>query len=196
MSDLTKNALWYLIRGSGVTSLVLLTAIMALGIATSGRARLGRLPRFATVATHRSLSLLSIVFVAIHVVAALLDRYAQVHLTDLLVPFLGATHPLALGLGTLSLEITLATIISSILRTRLGLRWWRVVHWLAYASYPTALVHSLAMGADVATPWFRGIALASILTVLTSVWWRLRVRTGSAKPVAAEAVTAATGVAR
>lgn len=183
MNDLIKNGPWYLIRGSGVTSLLLLTAVMALGIATSGRGRMGALPRFATVAIHRALSLMSIVFVGIHVVAAILDSYAHVRVTDVLVPFVGAHHPLALGLGTLSLELTAATIITSVARTRIGLRTWRLVHWMAYATYPTALAHSLAMGADVATTWFRTLALGSIMTVLVATWWRLRVRTGADKPI-------------
>ena len=48
------DALWYLGRGTGVVSLVLLTLVVALGIATrSGRPLLG-LPRFAVTAVHRS----------------------------------------------------------------------------------------------------------------------------------------------
>lgn len=197
MNDLIKNGPWYLIRGSGVTSLLLLTAVMALGIATSGRGRVGTLPRFATVALHRALSLMSIVFVGIHVVAAIMDSYARVRVTDVLIPFVGATHPLALGLGTLSLELTAAAIITSVARTRIGLRTWRVVHWMAYATYPTALAHSIAMGADVATTWFRVLALGSIITVLVATWWRCRVRTGADKPIGPDAqAPAVSGVVR
>src|SRR5207342_1516588 len=61
------NAVWFLMRGSGVVALLLLTGVMALGVATTGGVRLGSLPRFGTLALHRSLSLLSVIFVGVHV---------------------------------------------------------------------------------------------------------------------------------
>ena len=55
---------WYLLRATGVVSLVLFTVVTVLGIATANRWRPGRLPRFVTVALHRNLSLLAVVFVS------------------------------------------------------------------------------------------------------------------------------------
>jgi alkylation response protein AidB-like acyl-CoA dehydrogenase len=37
------------------------------------------------------------------------------------------------------------------LRARIGFRSWRAVHWLAYASWPVALVHALGTGSDART---------------------------------------------
>ena len=48
------KALWYLGRSSGVVSLVLLTLVVALGIATRSGRLLPGLPRFAVSAVHRS----------------------------------------------------------------------------------------------------------------------------------------------
>ncbi len=63
-----NNALWYLGRGTGVVSLVLLTVVMVLGIGSrSGRPVFG-LPRFGVVALHRSASMLAVAFLVIHVV--------------------------------------------------------------------------------------------------------------------------------
>ena len=48
-----NDALWYVGRGTGVVSLVLLTVVMVLGIGSrSGRPAFG-LPRFGVVALHR-----------------------------------------------------------------------------------------------------------------------------------------------
>ena len=55
-----NSALWYLGRGTGVVSLLLLTIVVILGIVTrSGRSVLG-LPRFGLVALHRSASLMAV----------------------------------------------------------------------------------------------------------------------------------------
>src|SRR5207237_10682346 len=83
------NALWYLGRGTGVVSLVLLTVVVALGIASrSGRPAFG-LPRFAVSVVHRNASLLAVVLVAIHVTTLLTDPYAQLRLVDVAIAFVG-----------------------------------------------------------------------------------------------------------
>ena len=75
---LTSGPVWYLMRGSGVVSLLLLTAVSALGMATVSRWRLGRAPRFVTLGLHRNLSLLALVFLALHVLSAVIDPDASV----------------------------------------------------------------------------------------------------------------------
>jgi methionine sulfoxide reductase heme-binding subunit len=73
----TSGPDWYLMRGSGVVSLILLTVVVALGIATANRWRAGQ-PRFVTLSLHRNASLLAVVFLAIHVLTGLIDPYAAV----------------------------------------------------------------------------------------------------------------------
>ena len=57
----------------------------------------------------------------------------------------------------------MALAITSLLRQRIGFGGWRAVHWLAYASWPIALVHGLGTGSDVKSSW---------LLVLSSRAWR------------------------
>ena len=40
----------------------------------------------------------------------------------------------------------LAVVATSLLRARLGRRAWRAVHWLAYASWPVAVLHGVKLG--------------------------------------------------
>ena len=53
-----------------------------------------------------------------------------------------------LGLGAVSFDLLLAVLITSVLRRRLGYRSWRAVHWLAYASWPVAVIHGIGTGTD------------------------------------------------
>jgi len=180
MGSLT-TASWYLMRGSGVMTLILLSAVVVLGIATSGHATLGRLPRFATPALHRSISLLSVVFLGVHVVTAIVDPYAAVRVLQIVLPLPVDPYPLWLGLGALSLDVLAALIATSLLRQRLSLRVWKSVHWLAYASWPLAFAHSLGIGTDVSSAWFLGVALACSASVVGATVWRLW-RAGEALP--------------
>ncbi len=148
-------AVWYLMRASGVVSLVLLTVVLVLGIATRNRVRFGRAPAFVTAGIHRGVSLLSVVFVGVHVATAVADPYAQVGLVATVVPFAGSGNPLWVGLGTLSLDLVVALIVTSLLRRHIGARAWRLVHWAAYLCWPVAVAHTLGIGSDAGTTWLR-----------------------------------------
>jgi sulfoxide reductase heme-binding subunit YedZ len=173
------NAVWYLARGTGVMLLLLLTVVVALGVANrTGRPAFG-LPRFAVAMVHRNAALLAVVLLVVHVTALLFDPYAQLSILDVVVPFDAAYRPVWVGLGTLGLDLILALVVTSLLRHRMGLRAWRAVHWLAYAAWPVALLHSLGSGTDAGTWWFRGLAVASACAVFGAVLWRVSVPSSS-----------------
>ena len=175
-----NEAVWYLMRGTGVVSLLLLTGVMALGIATFGGVRLASLPRFATVALHRSISMLSVVFVSVHVATAVLDPYAAVNLVNALVPFTAASKPLVVGLGALAVDLLIALMVTGILRERIGRRSWRAIHWGAYAMWPAAFIHAIGMGSDVPTIWGRALGIAAVAVIGGSLAWRLLLPSHSA----------------
>lgn len=171
---MTDQALWALGRGTGITALAFLTISLGLGIATRSGRRLAALPRFAVADVHRFAALAGTLLVAMHLALLFLDPYALLRLVDLLVPFLGAYRPLWLGLGTVALDLLGVVIISSLLRHRLGVRTFRMVHWLAYALWPIALVHALGNGTDAGHPWFLTFAGCCTIAVAVAVSWRLR----------------------
>jgi sulfoxide reductase heme-binding subunit YedZ len=167
-----SEALWYLGRGTGTVSLVLLTVVVVLGVGSrSGRPAFG-LPRFAVTAVHRNASLLAVGLLAVHVTTLLLDPYAQLRLVDVVLPFGGAYRPLWLGLGTLAADLILVLVATSLLRHRLGLRTWRAVHWTAYAAWPLAVLHALGNGSDTGSWWLRATAVACVAAALAAVVWR------------------------
>jgi hypothetical protein len=58
-----------------------------------------------------------------------------------------------LGFGAVAFDLLLAVLVTSLLRTRIGPRTWRAVHWAGYACWPIALVHGLGTGTDGAARW-------------------------------------------
>ena len=68
---------WYLMRASGVVSLVLLTAVLALGISVAGRLRLQGWPALLLAGLHRNLSLLAVAFLGIHVATVTVCGFVQ-----------------------------------------------------------------------------------------------------------------------
>lgn len=168
MSETLVAALWYLGRGSGVAALVLFTVTTTLGVATRrGRPAFG-LARFVLGNVHRDASLLAVAFLAIHVGALLFDPYAQLRFVDLVVPFMGAYEPFWLGLGTLALDLVVALVATSLLRSRMPLRAWRWLHLSAYAMWPIALAHGLGTGSDTSAPWL--LAVCATCAAAAGVW--------------------------
>ncbi|HTU86441.1 MAG TPA: ferric reductase-like transmembrane domain-containing protein [Solirubrobacteraceae bacterium] len=165
---------WYLARGTGVVALVLLTASVVLGILGSVRfTSAPHWPRFAVDAVHRDVSLLVIVVLVIHIVTSVLDGFAPITLLDGVIPFITRYRPLWMGLGTVAFDLLLAIVITSLVRRRLGYRTWRAVHWLAYASWPVAVLHGLGTGSDVKQWWMLALTVACIMAVLGAVWARI-----------------------
>jgi DMSO/TMAO reductase YedYZ heme-binding membrane subunit len=174
-ASLGPSAYWYLARSTGAVALVLLTLSVILGILDSVRfSSAPRWPRFAIDSLHRDTSLLVIAFTAIHVVTSVLDGFAPVSLIDGLIPFRSPYRPLWLGLGALSFDLLIALVITSLLRRRLGYRAWRAVHWLAYASWPVAVLHGLGTGTDVKAGWSLALTAGCLAAVLAAAVVRLR----------------------
>lgn len=167
------SAYWYATRGTGVVALLLLTGGVLLGVLTSTRWSTPRWPRFVVSGLHRNLTLLALAFVVVHVVTTVLDGYAPIGLRDAVLPFVSRYRPVWLGLGAVAFDLLLALILTSLFRARIGLRTWKLVHWLAYASWPVALVHAFGTGSDARAGWFELVALGSAAAVVLAVLWRV-----------------------
>jgi hypothetical protein len=66
-------------------------------------------------------------------------------------------------------DLLLALVATSLLRQRIGYRLWRYVHWLAYVSWPVALVHALGTGTDARLGWMQTIGAACVALVTLAV---------------------------
>jgi DMSO/TMAO reductase YedYZ heme-binding membrane subunit len=166
-------ALWYASRATGVVALLLLTAVMLLGVVVTRQGRLPGLPKFAVSGLHRNLSLLATAFVALHVLAAVLDGYVDIPLTSAVVPLTSPYERIWLSLGAISLDLTVAVIITSLLRRHLSRRAWRAVHLLAYLSWPVAWLHSFFASGDLQHGVLLVIAVGCAIAVAGAVIWRL-----------------------
>jgi predicted ferric reductase len=168
-----NTAFWYASRATGIVALLLLTAVLVLGTGVSRQGRLPGLPRFAVTDIHRNLSLLSVAFIAVHVLTTVLDSYVHIPLISAVVPFASGYERLWLGLGAVSLDIMAAMIVTSLLRGRMNRVVWRAVHLLAYASWPVAFAHSIGSSKDLQQGWMLGLAIGCALIVAAAVAWRL-----------------------
>jgi predicted ferric reductase len=164
---------WYITRGSGAVALLLLTLSLVLGVLDVRRLQSPRWPRFVIDTLHRNAALLALVFLALHILTTVLDRFVSIPLIDAFVPFIGSYRPFWLGLGAVACDLMLAVILTSLLRQRLGYNSWRAAHWLVYACWPIAVLHGFGTGSDASKAWLLVINIACIAAVLAAVVVRL-----------------------
>ncbi|WP_405888939.1 ferric reductase-like transmembrane domain-containing protein [Streptomyces sp. NBC_01136] len=167
------SPLWFATRAGGSVALALLTATVALGVAVGGRYTPRRLARFEVSALHRNLSVLTLVFLALHIVTAILDAFVHLGWLVAVVPFAASYRPLWLGLGTVAFDLLLAVAATSAVRLRMEQRRWKTVHWLAYAAWPVALFHAAGTGTDTRLTLQLALYAACVALVVAAVWWRL-----------------------
>ena len=164
--------LWYTTRASGAVALILLSAVVVLGVLARMRVEGRMWPRFLSAAVHRDLALVAVVFLVLHIVTAVVDPFTHLGIVAATVPFGSYYRTLWLGLGTVALELLIAVLVTSLARRWIGHRVWRAVHWLAYASWPIAALHSIGTGTDSSAPWMLVILSACIGSVVGAALWR------------------------
>ncbi|MCB0878226.1 MAG: ferric reductase-like transmembrane domain-containing protein [Thermoleophilia bacterium] len=172
---------WYFIRASGATTLLLLTAAIALGVATHGRWSPENRPRWVTRELHRNIGILAMVFTTMHVLTSVIQSHANVSLGNVLVPLAGTSHSLALALGTVAVDLFVAIGITSALRRRIGVRAWRAVHYSSWALWPVAALHGLTMGTD-AWSWMLIVNGLCLSMFIGALWIRLEQRWPDPQP--------------
>ena len=170
---MSNSLLWYATRGAGMVSLVLLTAAVVLGITSAMRWQTASWPRFLTTGLHRNLALTTLVFLAIHIVTAVVDPFTALGWRSALIPFSSSYRTFWLGLGAVAMYLLLAIMITSLLRPLFRYHAWRVVHWLTYAMWPIAMVHGFMTGTDRRFSWMLFIDGACVAGVLLAVLWRI-----------------------
>ncbi len=151
-------AYWLLSRSSGVGSAVALELALLSGMALRTGA-LGWLTHNRGVRVlHDYSSFLWLPLAVVHVVALLLDPTARISLIDLVVPFGTPYGAIAIGLGTISMQLLAVVMISSWLRPRMTNEVWIALHRLSYPAFVALAAHTLLGGTDFARPLIAALA--------------------------------------
>ena len=156
---------WDVARAGGLLAYALLTASVAMGLVLSLGWRSPRWTRFVTTEVHRFVTLLSLVFIAVHGTAIALDPFIKMSVPDVLVPFLGSYRTVWVALGIIAAYLAVAVYLSERVRGRVGYAWWRRFHALAFVAFAMTLVHGIATGSDTRTLWALALYGGSVFLV-------------------------------
>lgn len=161
-----ESVTWNVARAGGFTAYVLLTLAVVVGLALSTQLQSpSRWPRLINSELHNFLTLLSTIFMVVHVLAVWIDPFTRFGWNEIFIPFVSHYRPIWMALGIVALYLGIAIGISTWLRKLIGYTWWRRLHVLTLGIYVLVTVHGIGTGSDTQTWWALGIYGVSIVLV-------------------------------
>lgn len=152
----SPKAYWYLSRATAFVAYLLLWLSMSFGVLITNR--LARMWPGGPVAfdLHQHTSLLGLAFALFHALILMGDKYIHYSLYQVMVPFASVDYrPLWVGLGQIGFYLLALVGLSFYVRRWMGPKLWRLVHFLSFAVFVLALVHSIWSGTDTSAEWVR-----------------------------------------
>ncbi len=172
MIALTSPYLWYTTRATGMVAMVLFTIVVALGTLVANRIGGTIIGRFEINELHRSMSIVAIVFLAIHIATTVLDSYVPTGVISIFVPMTSIYKRVPVGVGAVALDLILAVWISSLLKVRIANTTWRFIHWFSWLGFATSIVHAFLTGTDSRKSWGLVLVVACSSVVFVAALWR------------------------
>ena len=191
MNTIWQSVTWDVARAGGFTAYILLALTVIVGLALSTQIQSpSRWPRLLNSELHNFLTLLSTIFLVVHILAVWMDPFTHFGLNEILIPLASSYRPVWMALGIVGLYLGIAIGISTWLRPRIGYKWWRRLHVLTLGIFALATIHGIGTGSDTQTPWALGIYLVSSILVGSLLWRRVFLSKGKRKHVPARSVSA------
>jgi DMSO/TMAO reductase YedYZ heme-binding membrane subunit len=178
------NLTWDVARAGGLVAWGLATASVMWGLVLSTRLMRKRPWPAWFHDLHRLLGGLAVIFAAIHVVAIYLDTYTHFGLTGVFIPFATTWHPVAVAWGIVAFYLLLAVEVTSLVRNKIGRKWWRRIHFGSFALFAFATIHAISAGTDMASTLILGAIVLATLPVAALTAVRLGTKSGT--PVVAK----------
>ncbi len=160
---------WLMLRTTGIVAIAMLTLSVVIGIASPGLRHPGR--RLVAISVHNAASATGVILLVGHIVFAVLDSYISISPMAVLIPGMSQWEPLWIGVGTVSLDLMLLIVLTSLNRFRAP-RVWKRVHLMSYIAIALAWVHAMFAGTDAGERPMQFAALASLASVGIAVVFR------------------------
>jgi predicted ferric reductase len=143
----TQQLWWYAVRASGVVAWVLVTASVVWGLLLASRSTTRPRPAWV-LDLHRFLGALTLVFLAVHLVGLLFDKWVGFGPRELFVPMASEYRPGALTWGIVALYLLVVVEVSSRLMRWIPRRAWHAIHCSSFAMFAMTTTHVLTAGTD------------------------------------------------
>jgi methionine sulfoxide reductase heme-binding subunit len=167
---------WITSRAAGTAALFLSSAGVCIGLLMSGRFVRGRGADLRPL--HEALSLATIAALLVHGLSLVGDKYINLSLVDVVVPFAGGYKTGWTSLGIVAAWALVLLGPSYYVRRAIGQKRWVKLHRFTAVAWVAGIVHALGEGTDAGSAWF--VLLIATTTVPALLLLTLRKFQGSA----------------
>lgn len=159
-----EKAAWFLTRSSGTVGYLTITASTLWGLLLSTKLVKDWVPPAVSLALHEWLSWTGIGLSVFHAWVLLYDTYYTYSIAHLLIPFIGPYNPMWVGVGIIAFYLMLITTVTFYMRSWIGQKNWRSIHYLTFVAFIFATGHGWMAGTDsIQLAMMYGISGVSVL---------------------------------
>ena len=136
-----------------------------------------------TFSLHQDLASIGLGFAAVHGMLLALDKTVPFTLAQIAVPGMAPYAPVWVGAGQVALYLAAIVVGSFYLRSRIGQRAWRTLHYVTFLAFVGATVHGIMAGTDSGSAWAWWIYAGSTVAVVFLLVYRIGVSVGRSRTV-------------
>jgi methionine sulfoxide reductase heme-binding subunit len=178
MTDPAPHLFWITSRAAGTTAMLLASATVGMGLLMG--AKLAKRAGPDRLRIHQTLSLATMVAIAVHGLALIGDQYLHPSVLDVTVPFLSSYRTLPTSIGIVAGWGMIVLGLSYYVRRWIGYARWKVIHRFTLLVWLGGLVHTFTEGTDAGQLWFIALivltAAPALVLLVTRVTRRGPVR--------------------
>lgn len=172
-----SNQVWWIAsRSAGLISWTMLSLSIVWGLQLSTKTMKKAIKRPWLLGTHQTLGGLATVFLLVHTVTLLFDKFTNFNLIDLFVPFSSSWHPVWVAWGVVGAWMLIAVEVTSLIKKHLSKKVWHSIHMLSFLLWIVGTIHGFLSGPDsqtmiaIATATFVAVPIF-IMTILRLYLW-------------------------
>lgn len=162
---MTEAIWWYFTRSAGMMGWALVALSVVWGLLQTSKVS-ERWRGKSVINVHQWLAGVGVIFTLIHVLVLIPESFINFSIAGLLVPGLASWNPLAVALGIVAFYLLIAVQVTSLLRRRIPLKWWRGVHFASFALFWLGTIHAVMAGTDASHPVFGWTVIGTVGVVL------------------------------
>lgn len=174
MDELLTNmhnvlSVWAVSRAAGLTSYLLLFISVVTGMSIHYSFVQ---PRAKSIMNqlHQSAGWFGILLGTTHGLVLVFSTYESFSIWNVLIPFTSDTHPVLIGLGTLTLYTMILLVVTSDYMRAIGKKTWKAIHYLALPALIAAFFHGMLLGPDTHEPLVLSLYISTAgITILAFI---------------------------
>jgi DMSO/TMAO reductase YedYZ heme-binding membrane subunit len=182
LRDESERLPWYITRVTALLAYLALAGSVIYGLLLSTKLLDRITHRTVSFTLHQDLASIGLALALVHAAVLMIDRSVPYSPAELVVPFSGPYRPLWVGIGQLTLGISIVVLFSFYVRKRIGQKSWRRLHYLSFLAFVGATAHGLMAGTDTAAAWVSAGYVLMTAIVVFLFTYRIVLSLGARRP--------------